>query len=161
MLEFNQTLEEVIAAQESTTREKAFINLGTKKQIMDSPAFSDVQKDYIFRLKNTYSFELHKSGRFMVITMYYGKTKKYEFIILDMNTLRCATADSIKNAKLAVMELANSLVSANNAEVEEEITNTVEETSEVANEVQEEVHAEITDNGKEEAKEPTSKKTKK
>ena len=151
MLEFNQTLEEVIAAQESTTREKAFINLGTKKQIMDSLAFSDVQKDYIFRLKNTYSFELHKSGRYMVITMYYGKTKKYEFIILDMNTLRCATADSIKNAKLAVMELANSLGTTATAEVEEEIVNPAEEMSESAEEVQEEATTE----------KPASKKTKK
>ena len=157
MLEFNQTLEEVIAAQESTTREKAFINLGTKKQVMDSLAFSDVQKDYIFRLKNTYSFELHKSGRYMVITMYYGKTKKYDFIILDLNTLRCATADSIKNAKLAVMELANSINLTPEVEVEDEITNTAEETPEVANEVQEEVQEETT----KETKEPASKKTKK
>ena len=158
MLEFNQTLEEVIAAQESTTREKAFLNLGTKKQIMDSDAFSDVQKDYIFRLKNTYSFELHKSGRYMVITMYYGKTKKYDFIILDLNTLRCATADSIKNAKLAVMELANSLTYSEE-NVEEQVANVEEQPAEVAEEVQEEPAEE----GQEEetAGKTTSKKTKK
>ena len=158
MLEFNQTLEEVIAAQESTTREKAFLNLGTKKQIMDSDAFSDVQKDYIFRLKNTYSFELHKSGRYMVITMYYGKTKKCDFIILDLNTLRCATADSIKNAKLAVMELANSLTYSTENVAEEESADVTEETPEVAEEVQEEpAEADKEEN----TEKPASKKTKK
>ena len=99
----------------------------------------------------------------MVITMYYGKTKKYEFIILDMNTLRCATADSIKNAKLAVMELANSLDTPTEMEVEEEIANTPEETPEVAEEVQEEVHEESVEEGQEEAttEKPASKKNKK
>ena len=160
MLEFNQTLEEVIAAQESTTREKAFINLGTKKQIMDSPAFSDVQKDYIFRLKNTYSFELHKSGRYMVITMYYGKTKKYEFIILDLNTLRCATADSIKNAKLAVMELANSLTYSEENVEEEQVANVEEQATEVVEEAQEEPVEEPAEEAQTTEK-TTSKKSKK
>ena len=122
MLEFNKTIEEVIAAQESATREKAFINLGTKKQIMASPAFSDAVKDYISKLKNTYSFELHSSGRYMVITMYYGKTKKYDFIILDTDNFKCASADSIKTAKLAVLELVNSTNSEDIKEVEEEAT---------------------------------------
>lgn len=122
MLEFNKTIEEVIAAQESATREKAFINLGTKKQIMASPAFSDAVKDYILKLKNTYSFELHSSGRYMVITMYYAKTKKYDFIILDTDNFKCASAESIKTAKLAVLELVNSTNSEDIKEVEEEAT---------------------------------------
>lgn len=158
MLNFNQTLEEVIAAQESAVREKAFINLGTKKQIMDSPAFSDVQKDYIFRLKNTYSFELHSSGKYMVITMYYGKTKKYEFIILDMENFRCATADSIKNAKLAVLELVNGT---NEEAVAEEVV-TAEEPAVVTEEPVETVAEEVAQETPEkEHKEPVSKKTKK
>ena len=164
MLEFNQTIEQVIAAQESVAREKAFLNLGTKKQIMDSDAFSDVQKDYIFRLKNTYSFELHKSGRYMVITMYYGKTKKYEFIILDMDTLRCATADSIKNAKLAVIELANSLTHSEENVEEEQIAEATEEAQEeVQEEAQEEAQEEtVEENEKEQTTEkPASKRTKK
>lgn len=158
MLEFNKTIEEVIAAQESAIREKAFINLGTKKQIMDSPAFSDAVKDYIFKLKNTYSFELHSSGKYMVITMYYGKTKKYDFIILDMENFRCATADSIKNAKLAVLELVNSTDVGNTMEVEEAIADTPEEKPETTEEVQETVQEEVTE---EETKATTSKKTKK
>lgn len=155
MLNFDKTIEDVIAAQENTTREKAFINLGTKKQIMDSPAFSDAQKDYIFRLKNTYSFELHKSGRYMVITMYYGKTKKYEFIILDMDNFKCAIAESIKTAKLAVLELVNSTDVEDANEVEEEPAATTEEPAEeTAADVEEQ-------EGKEETKEPASKKSKK
>lgn len=165
MLEFNKTIEEVIAAQESAVREKAFINLGTKKQIMDSPAFSDAVKDYIFKLKNTYSFELHSSGKYMVITMYYGKTKKYDFIILDMENFRCATADSIKNAKLAVIELVNGANSEEVAEVEEETVNAPEELTETVEEVEitTEKVGETTEEPtfEEEPKAHTSKKTKK
>ena len=107
MLEFNTNIEEVISAQTRVAKEKAFITLGAKKQVMESEMLTDVQKEYINRLRSTYAFDLHKDGRYIVITMYYSATKKYDFIIVDLETLRCATAPSIKIAKEEVMKLVD------------------------------------------------------
>jgi len=38
--------------------------------------------------------------------MYYSRDKKYGFLVVDLETLQCAEADSIKNAKKEVLEIA-------------------------------------------------------
>ena len=53
----------------------------------------------------------------MVVTLYHANAeKKYQFIILDLETLQVAECDSVKNAKAAVMELVNAAAPAQQEE---------------------------------------------
>ena len=56
----------------------------------------------------------------MVVTLYHANAeKKYQFIILDLETSQVAECDSVKNAKAAVMELVNATKTAQQEEAEE------------------------------------------
>ena len=53
----------------------------------------------------------------MVVTLYHANAeKKYQFLILDLETLQVAECDSVKNAKAAVMELVNATPAEEKAE---------------------------------------------
>ena len=105
MLNFSKTIEEVINEQAVHTRAKNFIEYNSKKKLLESDVLSDEQGEFIRQLKNTFAFSLHTGGRYLVVTMYYSTTKKYGFIVVDLEQKMTAECASIKEAKQAVLEI--------------------------------------------------------
>lgn len=105
MLNFDKNIQEVIDAQETTKKAHAFTEYNSKKKLFDAEILTETQKDYIQKLKGTFTFHLHTENRYLVVTMYYSNTKKYGFLVVDLETLKCAEVDSVKNAKKAVLEI--------------------------------------------------------
>lgn len=141
MLNFNTSIQDTIATQEKTTRTSAFTEYNSKKKLFAAGILTAEQEQYITQLKGTFTFHIHNENRYLVVTMYYSATKTYGFIIVDLNTLQCATADSIKNAKKGVLDV----IAADNTEepkteenVEQETVTTEPEVTETPNETGEE-----------------------
>lgn len=105
MLNFNTSIQETIATQEKTTRTSAFTEYNSKKKLFAAGILTAEQEQYITQLKGTFTFHIHNENRYLVVTMYYSATKTYGFIIVDLTTLQCAAADSIKNAKKGVLDV--------------------------------------------------------
>ena len=108
MLNFNTNIQEVVANQETAKRTTSFTEYNSKKKLFDAGVLNEQQQTYIQQLKGTFTFHLHTGNRYLVVTMYYSKDKKYGFLVVDLETLQCAEADSIKNAKKEVMEIVAS-----------------------------------------------------
>lgn len=124
MLNFNTSIQETIATQEKTTRTSAFTEYNSKKKLFAAGILTAEQEQYITQLKGTFTFHIHNENRYLVVTMYYSATKTYGFIIMDLFTLQCATADSIKNAKKGVLDV----IAAANAEATKTEENKADET---------------------------------
>lgn len=107
MLNFDKTMEQVIGEQVSTSRTSSFTEYNSKKKLLECGVLNEKQSTFIQQLKNTFTFYLHNDGDFLVITMYYSTTKKYGFLVVDLNTLKVAEAESVKLAKQGVLELKN------------------------------------------------------
>ena len=105
MLNFNTNIQEVVANQETAKRTTSFTKYNSKKKLFDAGVLNEKQQTYIQQLKGTFTFHLHTGNRYLVITMYYSKDKKYGFLVVDLETLQCAEADSVKNAKKEVLEI--------------------------------------------------------
>ena len=105
MLNFNTNIQEVVATQETFKRTSNFTEYNSKKKLFDANILTETQKTYIQQLKGAFTFHLHTGNRYLVVTMYYSKDKKYGFLVVDLETLQCASADSIKNAKKGVVEI--------------------------------------------------------
>jgi len=137
MLNFNTNIQEVVANQETVKRTSSFTEYNSKKKLFDAGVLNEQQQTYIQQLKGTFTFHLHTGNRYLVITMYYSKDKKYGFLVVDLETLQCAEADSVKNAKKEVLEIvANATPEVPTAETVETVEEpaqqeeTVEETTE-------------------------------
>lgn len=105
MLNFNTNIQEVVANQETVKRTSSFTEYTSKKKLFDASILTEKQQTYIQQLKGAFTFHLHTGNRYLVVTMYYSKDKKYGFLVVDLETLQCAEADSIKNAKKGVVEI--------------------------------------------------------
>ena len=136
MLDFNTNIQDVIATQKTTNRTHAFVEYNSKRKLFESGRLTEAQQTFINQLKGTFTFNIHESNRYLVVTMYYSKDKKYGFIIVDLETLKCAQSDSVKNAKKGVLELiaAQPTVEAPETEkVEEEAPTETEDEKKVSN----------------------------
>lgn len=107
MLNFDKTMEQVIGEQVVASRTSSFTEYNSKKKLLASERLTEKQCAYIQQLKNTFAFYIHNDNDFLVITMYYSTTKKYGFLVLDLNTLKVAEAESVKIAKQEILELKN------------------------------------------------------
>ena len=108
MLNFNMNIQEVVASQETVKKAHAFEEYNSKKKLFESGRLNETQQAYIAQLKGTFTFHLHTGNRYLVVTMFYSNTKKYGFLVVDLETLACAEADSVKNAKREVLEIVAS-----------------------------------------------------
>lgn len=133
MLNFNTNIQEVVATQETVKRTSSFTEYNSKKKLFDAGVLNEQQQTYIQQLKGTFTFHLHTGNRYLVVTMYYSKDKKYGFLVVDLETLQCAEADSVKNAKKDVLEIVASATPETPAEttVEEPVQETAQEEEKV------------------------------
>lgn len=130
-INFTSNINDFASTQSRATRVKNFMEFTSKKKLEDAAVLTPAQLEEVKKIKGTFTFALHNDGRYMVVTLYHANAeKKYQFLILDLETSQVAECDSVKNAKAAVMELVNSAATAQQEEAEEthsEEENTTEE----------------------------------
>lgn len=130
-INFTSNINDFASTQSRATRVKNFTEFTSKKKLEDAAVLTPAQLEEVKKIKGTFTFALHNDGRYMVVTLYHANAeKKYQFLILDLETLQVAECDSVKNAKAAVMELVNATPAEGKAEEEAPATeeeNTTEE----------------------------------
>lgn len=130
-INFTSNINDFASTQSRATRVKNFTEFTSKKKLEDAAVLTPAQLEEVKKIKGTFTFALHNDGRYMVVTLYHANAeKKYQFLILDLETLQVAECDSVKNAKAAVMELVNASATAPQEEEahSEEEQNTEEST---------------------------------
>lgn len=129
-INFTSNINDFASTQSRATRVKNFTEFTSKKKLEDAAVLTPAQLEEVKKIKGTFTFALHNDGRYMVVTLYHANAeKKYQFIILDLETSQVAECDSVKNAKAAVMELVNAAATAPQEEEKaEEEQNTEEAT---------------------------------
>lgn len=116
-INFTSNINDFASTQSRATRVKNFTEFTSKKKLEDAAVLTPAQLEEVKKIKGTFTFALHNDGRYMVVTLYHANAeKKYQFIILDLETSQVAECDSVKNAKAAVMELVNAAAPAPQAE---------------------------------------------
>ena len=116
-INFTSNINDFASTQSRATRVKNFTEFTSKKKLEDAAVLTSAQLEEVKKIKGTFTFALHNDGRYMVVTLYHANAeKKYQFIILDLETLQVAECDSVKNAKAAVMELVSSAAAATKEE---------------------------------------------
>lgn len=119
-INFTSNINDFASTQSRATRVKNFTEFTSKKKLEDVAVLTPAQLEEVKKIKGTFTFALHNDGRYMVVTLYHANAeKKYQFIILDLETSQVAECDSVKNAKAAVMELVNAATTAPQEEAEE------------------------------------------
>ena len=112
-INFTSNINDFASAQSRATRVKNFTEFTSKKKLEDAAVLTPAQLEEVKKIKGTFTFALHNDGRYMVVTLYHANAeKKYQFLILDLETYQVAECDSVKNAKAAVMELVNAAATA-------------------------------------------------
>lgn len=120
MLEFNTDLQTIINTQVTKNTAKQFTDFISKKQLIDSKLLTETQKDYIVKLKNTFTYSLHNSKKFMLFTVWNSNSKTYTYYVLDMLTLKAAETKSVKIGKQQILELLNNSKTEAKEEAKEE-----------------------------------------
>ena len=119
-INFTSNINDFASAQSRATRVKNFTEFTSKKKLEDAAVLTPAQLEEVKKIKGTFTFALHNDGRYMVVTLYHANAeKKYQFLILDLETYQVAECDSVKNAKAAVMELVNATATAPQEKAEE------------------------------------------
>lgn len=127
-INFTSNINDFASTQSRATRVKNFTEFTSKKKLEDAAVLTPAQMEEVKKIKGTFTFALHNDGRYMVVTLYHANAeKKYQFIILDLETSQVAECDSVKNAKAAVMELVNAAATAPQEEEKEEEEQNTEE----------------------------------
>lgn len=127
-INFTSNINDFASTQSRATRVKNFTEFTSKKKLEDAGVLTPAQLEEVKKIKGTFTFALHNDGRYMVVTLYHANAeKKYQFIILDLETSQVAECDSVKNAKAAVMELVNAAAPAPQEEEKAEEAHSEEE----------------------------------
>ena len=130
-INFTSNINDFASTQSRATRVKNFMEFTSKKKLEDAGVLTPAQLEEVKKIKGTFTFALHNDGRYMVVTLYHANAeKKYQFLILDLETLQVAECDSVKNAKAAVMELVNAAPAEEKAEEEAPATEEEQNTEE-------------------------------
>ena len=119
-INFTSNINDFASTQTRATRVKNFTEFTSKKKLEDAAVLTPAQLEEVKKIKGTFTFALHNDGRYMVVTLYHANAeKKYQFLILDLETYQVAECDSVKNAQAAVMELVNAAATAQQEKAEE------------------------------------------
>ena len=88
------------------TKAKQFMEFTSKKQLQDAEVLNDKDLKFVTSIKGTFGFALHNDGRYMAVTLYRSNAeKKYNFLVLDLQSQAVAEVESIKIAKAEILEL--------------------------------------------------------
>lgn len=104
-INFTKNVEQYTTAQRNT-RAKHFMEFTSKKQLEQADILNVQELEFVKSIKGTFSFSLHEGERYMAITLYKANAeRKYSFLVVDLQELAIAEADSIKHAKAEILEL--------------------------------------------------------
>lgn len=104
-INFSKNTEQYTTTQRST-RVKHFMEFTSKKQLENAEVLTGSELEFAKNIKGTFSYALHTEKRYMAVTLYKANAeKKYVFLIVDLHEKAIAEVDSIKNAKLGIMQL--------------------------------------------------------
>ena len=105
-INFTNNIEQYTSIQRAI-KAKQFTEFGSKKQLQDADILSDKELRFVTSIKGTFSFALHKDGRYMAVTLYrvIGEERKYNFLVLDLQAQAVAEVSSIKEAKAEILAL--------------------------------------------------------
>lgn len=106
-------LNELVEKNANNTRISKYTTYDSKKKLLSDTdmmkklsAFNADFETLIKALKNVFSVAVcNADNKYIVITMYYSTTKKYEYITCNIETLECVSYDSVKMAKNAIDEI--------------------------------------------------------
>ena len=107
------TLNELVTKNNENTRISKYTTFDSKKKLLSDTdmvaTLNALNADFetlIKALKNVFSVAIcNADNKYIVITMYYSTSKKYEYVVCNVETLDCTTFDSIKSAKSTIAEL--------------------------------------------------------
>lgn len=103
MLNTTTTLQQLIQ-QQTTTTTKQYTNYNSKNSLLSSNVLNKQCNTMLLQLKNCFTFSLHVSKLYLVITMYFSNTKQYSYYVLNTTTLQVNVFTSIKLAKQYVTQ---------------------------------------------------------
>lgn len=105
-INFTNNIEQFTSIQRAV-KAKQFTEFGSKKQLQDADILTDKELRFVTSIKGTFSFALHKDGRYMAVTLYrvIGEERKYNFLVLDLQAQAVAEVSSIKEAKAEILAL--------------------------------------------------------
>ena len=93
---------QILSTQTSNTHTSNYTNYNSKKQLLTSTQFTQLTADvqnFIVNLKNCFTFSVHNTLNYVVITMYYNSTKTYSFYVVNCTNNTVTQYNSIKSAK--------------------------------------------------------------
>ena len=132
-INFTKNIEQYTTVQRAA-REKNFLELTSKKQLEAADVITAEELEFVQSIKGTFSFALHKGGRYMAVTLYKASNneRKYNFLVVDLQEKAIAEVDSIKQAKAEILELVAGTQEAEPAveETEQATEEAVEEAAE-------------------------------
>ena len=104
-INFTTNIEQFTSIQRAT-KAKQFMEFTSKKQLQDAEVLTDKELKFVTSIKGTFNFALHNDGRYMAVTLYRANAeKKYNFLVLDLQSQAIAEVGSIKVAKAEILEL--------------------------------------------------------
>ena len=96
------TFDNILSTQTTNTHSSNYTNYNSKKQLLTSTQFTQLHtnvQQFITQLKNCFTFSVHNSLQYIVITMYYNSTKTYSFYVVNCSNYTVTQYNSIKSAK--------------------------------------------------------------
>lgn len=105
-INFTNNIEQFTSIQRAV-KTKQFMEYGSKKQLQDADVLTDKELKFVTSIKGTFNFALHVDGRYMAVTLYRAANneRKYNFLVLDLQSQAVAEVGSIKEAKAEILEL--------------------------------------------------------
>ena len=106
-INFTKNVEQYTMGQKSA-RVKHFMEFTSKKQLQDAGVLPEETLEFAKSIKGTFNYALHEDLRYMAVTLYKanGGDRKYNFLVLDLQEQAIAEANSIREAKAEILELA-------------------------------------------------------
>lgn len=107
------TLNELVTKNNENTRISKYSTYDSKKKLLCDEKmifclskYNDDFESLLKALKNVFSVAVcNACNKYIVLTMYYSTSKKYEYITCNIETLECVSYDSVKMAKNAIAEM--------------------------------------------------------
>lgn len=128
---FNADTTEFTTTTRGGHRSSQFITFTSKKQLREAEMeiLSSDKIDFLTSLIGTFSFAVHKQGKYAAITLW--TSGEYKFLVANLDEKTIAIVNTVKEAKQAVIELVKSETVVATEQVEEtaEIPSEIEESS--------------------------------
>ena len=93
-----------IVQQQKLNSIKQYTNYTSKQSLLNSNVLTKTQQQTVQSIKNCFSFSLHNSKQFLIITMYFNSTKSYSYYVLNFTTNNVTIFNSIKQSKQFVKQ---------------------------------------------------------